>query len=405
MNILFIHHALTIGGIETLIAKLTSALKQQGHNTTLITELGGDAGLRQQVSQNATVIEVRSLYGLLLRYRQLRHLQVDVIYCFGPLQMVIGLWLQQRLFTTARLCIGAYHPREYYSSKQTKPYLQRIIERLVKRIPDRNILFMNLSCQERHAQALQRDFRHAAVIPGPVAAQLFTQACTNRRSNKIVSIGRIVSFKRYHFAMIGVIEALQQQGLFYEYHVYGEGDEYAELCRVAQASPARDHLFIHGTLDYQRVAEILADAYLFVGMGMAVVEAAAVGVPALIAIESESRALTYGFFADHDSNNLGEQNATFAQYPIVEKIAYLNALTAEQYQELADRGRRNARLFAIDEIADAYSRFFAESVAFTIPELPIIMVELVMANILRLLRKRLGGIDPLKDRYVDHSLQ
>lgn len=402
MNILFIHHALTLGGIETLIVKLCKKLQQQGHVVYLIVEPGGHSSLTSVIRNYANVIEVNSLYSIFLSYRRFRKLPIDCIYCFGPLQMLIGLWLKQRIFKTSRLLIGTYHPREYYSTKLPKPYLQRIIEQLVNCIPDQNIMFMNSACKEQHAKALGRDFAQSSVIPIPIDLEQCL-AQSSMTSKKIVSIGRIVNFKRYNFAMIKVMEELIVRGYDLEYHIYGDGEEFDSLTEAVNASSARQKIYLHGALDYAKLPEILQQSFLYIGMGTTIVEAASLGVPALIAIESETKPLTYGLFGQIDPSNLGEKSDSLLKYPLLEKITYLCELNSEAYQELSAQSLAAAKTFHIDHVIHQYIKFYADAIEFELPSMSWVLIKMVVLNLLRYLKKILGLDDPLTNRYLDHT--
>lgn len=402
MNILFIHHALTLGGIETLIVKLCKKLQEQGHVVYLIVEPGGHSSLTGVIGNYAKVIEVKSLYSLFVNYSRFKKLPIERIYCFGPLQMIIGLWLKQRIYPSSRVLIGTYHPREYYSTRNPKPHLQRVIEELVNYFPDQNILFMNSACKEQHAKALGRDFAQASIIPIPVD---FEQSSPKAKGliKKIVSIGRIVNFKRYNFAMIGVMEELKAGGYDFEYHIYGDGEEFAELAEAVKASPVRQHIYLHGPLDYAKLPQILQESFLYVGMGTTVVEAASLGVPALIAIESEAKALTYGLFGQTDASNLGEKSDTLTKYSLAEKIIAIDALDAAAYELLSRQSLEASKAFHIDEVVQQYSEFYRNASEFKLPAMHWILIKMVIFNLLRYVKKIFGFGDPLSNRYLDHS--
>lgn len=403
MNILIIHHALTLGGIETLLVKLCKQFKKAGHHVNLIIEKGGHSSLTSQVTQQANVLEVKSLYELFIFYRRYQNLAVDYIYCVGPLQMLIGLWLKQMVFKRSHVLIGTYHPREYYSSKANKPYLQKIIEALVNQIPDQNIMFMNSACKEQHTKGLGRTFENSAIIPIPI--EVNTAAVKAKSSVKrIISIGRIVNFKRYNFAMIEVMEELLAKGYALEYHIYGEGEEYASLRQAIENSTAQKNIFLHGNLDYSHLAEVLSSGYLFIGMGTTVLEAVSLGLPALIAIESETKALTYGFFGQVAVSNLGEKSDSLVRYSIVDKLNYLLSLDEESYQQLIAQGQNQTKAFQMDQVIRQYLQFYANSIDFAPPAMLWILSKLVALNSYRYLKKILGFKDPLQNRYLDHSI-
>ena len=126
----------------------------------------------------------------------------------------------------------------------------------------------------------------------------------NSNPLRIVSIGRAVGFKKYP---IGVIRALatikSEKDLIFE--IYGDG-ELLDLFKKVAAENNNTLVRFMGDVHPEKIKEILKDAYLFIGMGYSIVEAAAAGIPAIQAIESTDGDVCYGFFGEYNGYEVGE---------------------------------------------------------------------------------------------------
>src|SRR5205085_6587431 len=128
-------------------------------------------------------------------------------------------------------------------------------------------------------------------------------------------------------------------------------DEVADL--IVQKDLSRS-VFMHGSVPYSKFGDVLSDALLFVGMGTAVLEASACGVPSLVAIESCDEPLTYGFLPDTRGHNAGEYSPDAEKYAAIEKIEALAALGPEAYQTHCTAAAKSAEKFSIETVADEF---------------------------------------------------
>ena len=103
---------------------------------------------------------------------------------------------------------------------------------------------------------------------------------------RIVCVGRLVPHKRMHL-LVEAIPALAVRHPDLDVHVVGDGTELPRLRQLAAECGVGDRLVLHGALSQSDRDELLSTAWLTVnpsqgeGWGLSIVEANALGVPAL----------------------------------------------------------------------------------------------------------------------------
>ena len=111
---------------------------------------------------------------------------------------------------------------------------------------------------------------------------------------RIVSVGRLAPMKEYNFYMIDVVARLRQKGYPVTWTVFGEG-EFGEAMKARINGLEMDKAIeLKGRLAYSEFAVAMQQAYVFVGMGTSIIEAALCGVPGVVALAHDTSGVTYG---------------------------------------------------------------------------------------------------------------
>jgi len=371
-HILFVYYTLDqLGGIETLIVRLSRRLCALGHRVTLLLQARPNAGnedpaLLAEVRKYATVQFVwgwfRTAPGSL---RGLDLDGVDFIHAFESNSLLLATVIQRCCAPAARIVTGIYHTREYGTFCKPKRYQMLLVEDVFRSMPAPNLLFMNEAAVKEHTSSLGRDFGDSPILPLAIDTARFASLNRAPDRHRIVSVGRVTNFKTYNFTMLEVVRSLRSRGHPVEYHIYGDGELLPKLKQQVCDQGMEDCVFLHGALPYEQFGAMMEEAGVFVGMGTALIEAAASGVPALTAIESAKEPVSYGYLHESSGYHIGEYIEGEKEYPLADKIEEMLALGPEAYAEACERSRRRAADFSIEVVTDRLLECLESSVPFS----------------------------------------
>lgn len=264
---------------------------------------------------------------------------------------------KRRYFPKAAIVFGIYHPRAYV----TLTYLgrtpdTRMMEHFLKSLPLSNLTFMNIAVREAVSGYFNIDFSRSYIIPIPIEVpdQYRQRGSVDHR--RIVSVGRLVEFKDYINPVIQVVKKLREKGSLLEYHVYGGGPLLQQVLKNVADLKAGEYVHIHGELPYSQFSKVVENAHLFIGMGTAILEASALGVPSLLAIESNGDR-TYGWFFDQQGYEVGEVKPGEPTYEYNKYIEESLNEDADEYAVNCMKSWQRARFFSIESIVDEYIKF------------------------------------------------
>lgn len=292
---------------------------------------------------------------------------VDVMLCLTNEDLFYGCYLKNKFFPNAKLVFSIYHPRQmFYGTHLLPNFIELFNRKVAATIPVNNIYFMSEVCRETHERYYGRNFRGRNIIPVPYET---SKAFANRASvnrNKVVSVGRLVDFKRYVFHVVSVLSELRRQGHELTYDVVGDGPLLPELREHISRLNAQSFVTLHGKMSPQAYKAIVKDAGLFIGMGTTVIESADAGIPTLVAIESNDTGQTYGYIHDLPDNALGDDDAALARFTYLEKLQ--EYLAFEDYETISKNSWRKAQFYDLDKILDELLAFCERADAgYTLP--------------------------------------
>ena len=235
---------------------------------------------------------------------------LTTIYATGVVAGWLGSILSTYLRSHPALVCGAYTPREYCypKSRRFADYGSRLrCEHFDRWIADPSKLFMSEVVRHYHAESFGRSLEAAPICVLPIDAGMFKRIERRPDRFKVVSVGRLCSWKTYNLYMIPIVKQLRGKGYPVHWHVYGVGELEAEMRREIRESRLENCIHMHGNLEYGHFPEALADAGAFVGMGTALVEAGFGRVPGVVALEHAETAKTYGRLYDLPLGACGER--------------------------------------------------------------------------------------------------
>lgn len=349
-----VHGSMAIGGIEQLLIRVTEVLRTRGWRVQFVLQSRVDTVLDHRAAQVGPIHQLPNDYRD--AWPRLRHLAAepsDVIFAPTSDAYVLAHLLRQARLPGARIVAGVYYPFEYANRAAHRVYEIGLAARLLAGAADENVIFMNEPCRRTHAEALRRPFSFSPVVPIPLVVPRSDRAPGRPAGRRLVSIGRLVPFKGYTFGALAAVETLRAEGRDFVYDIYGGGPVEAELRQAIADHSLGDVVRLRGEVGPERFGYACADAFAFLGMGTAAVEAAALGVPTLLAAVEERGPRVHGWFSQVEGYRVGEVEPGDVLTPMADVLRELDDAGEAQYQHLADQGRRRAHSFELGAVVDA----------------------------------------------------
>jgi glycosyltransferase involved in cell wall biosynthesis len=372
-HILFVYGALQMGGIETFLVRVSRRLSAAGVRVTvLLASRKGAPELSEELARWASIVYLEDLH--VFKVKALRRLtlyqffapisrtraealleDVDHIHFLESFSMLTACRLA-RLCGGRKVTGGVYYQYEFATWDMRGSYFVNAVAHTLRHVvPPRNMVFFNEACRNTYARHLGQDYSESALLPiGVDLSRLVRRDPARARKGRVVSIGRINSFKTYNFQFPHAVQALAAKGLQIEYHIYGDGDRRQALEAQIREMGCEQHIHLHGPIEYARLPEVLEDAWLFVGSGTAIIEAAGCGVPALIGVESEPQPQTYGFLHSMPGLDYQEADIGYAKRSFAEFCEQLHALSDDAYAQECERSARKAEEFSIERLIEGF---------------------------------------------------
>lgn len=234
--------------------------------------------------------------------------------------------------------------------------------RLFRQLSAEYIIFMSDQIRLLHENSLRSDYRSSFVMPLPIDCERFGAIPRDPTPFVILSVGRIDRFmKLYNFSCIPIIKRLHEEGFQLTWTIYGGAagtkGEWAckELVMKIRQEGAEGYIQYKGELDYKLYPQALSKAYGFIGMGTSVLEAAAAGVPSIVAIAEEPSPITQGFVHEMPVGCCGEFLPDRATYEIYSKLKYVITSTPSRYQSISAKEAAYVRTnFDLDTIMNRF---------------------------------------------------
>lgn len=322
---LFIYSELKIGGIQTFYVRMARARHINGKKTKiLLTRRKKDCNpqLLREAEQYAELVYLEDIAMLpawflsvlpgsflllvpLVRTAVRRLFDgVKHVHVSNSIYGLMCLRMARLIKSNCKLSIGVYHSREFlWDFEGYTPFYQKWNKRFFFQRPH-NRIFFNERVLDMYREESPDGLEGANVFPLGVVDETRLKVSTLKEKNMhcssfvIGSVGRLVSFKTYNIWMIDVLKYLIDEGLQIKYIVYGDGPLKSAMKERIEEIGIGGHIELRGTVDYQQLDCVFSEMDMFVGSGTSIIEAAARGIPSVVAIESVGEPLTYGLFSE-----------------------------------------------------------------------------------------------------------
>ena len=355
MEFLFIASWLgPVGGTETLIARMSNWLLAKGHKVTLLANSA--KACRPLMPRSIVVKELGGRFFDLCfcqaaerTFSELQLGRPDVIKSFDLPASWIASVLSAQIYPPSKVVFGNYYP---YLVPRSRNPLKHATSKLFLSNLRRNYSDESILCMSREQiSEFQRHYgshRNPRFWPLPVEDPSLAARPRAPEFGHIVSIGRLAPMKEYNLYMIDIIGRLREKGFPARWTVYGEGEFSDPMKSRVAALGLGEAIQLKGNLPYSEFAEALHNAYLFVGMGTASIEAALCGVPTVVALAHDTSGVTYGPLHQFNFGNVGERMETAPALTVETELKRLLQLSPPDYEQEVTRNRQYARRYEMD---------------------------------------------------------
>lgn len=348
-HILFVVGQLTIGGIETYVVRMARAYSKAGGKVSVwVVKQSWDAELLSLLQDVADVTFISKLtsYPVWIHSPTLPA-KVDLVFTTGRLSLLIAAHACARAAWPVRLVAGVFSQWEYCSDEANPK--AGLAADILKQIGPANVVFCTEGCRSDHRAKLGADL--TASIVSPLLVDLPAPSAPRQRKQgdpiKIVSVSRIVSFKTSNLQMPEVIRQLVERGVDAYWTHYGDGPERPHVEAMIASLNIGSRAKLAGTVPYSKIHEIIGEANLYVGGGTTLIEAAALGVPSLVALDENPTATTPGFFFDRLGHYTSDLAGDEKLEDIVEVIHRFSMLTDAEINIYRTKSIERARKYSV----------------------------------------------------------
>ncbi len=359
MHFLFVYPSPGIwGGIETQIVRMSHWLLAHGHQVTVLTV--SDRQWGALLPEGVRCVALGERYWKFNYYFRTRRMwrelglpKPDVVKSFNWELRTAWIAYQLAVLTGAKAIAGFYGLRQHLHEQGRGFFFRSFL----RNTPASARIMMS----PEHIEDLEaRHGEGGRLWLLPVDSGRFIPAPRSPRHGHIVSVGRLGDMKGYNFYMLDVVGELIERGHRVTWTVHGSGEFEDEMSRRIQARGLEHVVTLAGAMPYERCRQVLSEAYVFVGMGTTIIEAALFGVPGVLAIANDREGVTYGPLYRVPLGSVGDRRGEPPTRRVVDEIERILQLDPESYAEECARVQAYARPYETDasmrrflEIVDA----------------------------------------------------
>lgn len=368
MHIHFFVSTLGIGGIETYIVRVCQALRLAGWDLSIsIIKNKVDQNLLKSVSDIATV----QILGLSSKLSILNidpppiSSDVDIVFATGLTSLLYASKAIHKGSRPTKLVCGVFSQFEYLH--RSNDYRYEVCMKILRKLGPSNMVFCTDGCKQDHSRSLEPSWKTSRVSPLLIDIPKMHRAdhlavgvihCPFR----ILSVGRLVSFKNYNFYMPRVIRELLNQGYSVRWDVYGDGNEFEAIQAEIAFQKVGDYVTLHGTVPYNTLGERFAEADIYIGSGTTVIEASAAGLPAIVALDNISDSITPGYFCDRKGILTSDFLTGEIFFPVDKIILKHIAMNQENRKKLSDRSINAAQLYSTENAVKEFNAIYNDAI-------------------------------------------
>lgn len=368
---LLVANVLELNGGTTFILRVAREFKKRNRRIGVLVLMDKvNDGLQKSIAQYADVYYLKDI-----AHKVYVPLMYSPLGIFAPLNFskilnlvniynghvhvmgVFGLLFVKRcldaLNVEFKISFGIYHQNEvmfdgvpYYFAKNAKM--------LFGLLPPESIVFFNEKNRSSYEKFFDNDYSKSTIVPiGIEMPRAEVKLLGKADSNRLVSIGNLYAFKSYNRHIISLLPQLSKIRPDLVYEIYGTGEYEPELRKLVSYLKLESAVQFKGSIAYEDIPRVLDGALAFVGSGTAILEAAALGVPAVIGIESTDQPITYGLLSDIKGLSYNEFDTNQITRSIKDVLIQL-MLSAESWETAAMACKVKSTSFSIEQTVDGF---------------------------------------------------
>jgi glycosyltransferase involved in cell wall biosynthesis len=350
-TMVLVYDRMNTGGIETMMLRMVDWLVARSMPVVVCCLPGGE--LQTSISAKAHIINYETSAELMQKMRlwcEQARAKTVLLMSFDSAPAARALMLESALsdLATVSNVAGVFHPKAYFMPGQPPDRLW-LNRRILSAYGSEHVFFMNRESLVLHEDFMGLRFDKAAIIPIPVevdAPSWVQQA--GQDTLRVVSVGRLVDFKAYNLGAGRTVRECLNNGVSVSWDIYGYGPQHDLIEKSIAEQGMQSRVFLKGMVQYHELFKVMGQYDVFVGMGTAAVEAAAMGMPSLVAqVESQDR--SHGYLDELPFGNIGEVIEGMPARLLSEILCEQARRTPQERQQCADRCLAAARRYSIDD--------------------------------------------------------
>lgn len=336
------------GGIQSIVSRQLKLAKREGQTAFVICK--ENCSIPDVCSERR--LDVHEDPKKLIEEIRLQQPDSDLdlkIIAFSPEAAPIGFLLQVEALScpyvkNASFSLTILHPRDLMRETE-KSHVHLMNKLLAHAIGLSNLVFMNDCCRKTHSDFLSCDLSKNRIVPVPIDQRLPRwTGSSDADPIRIVSIGRIVSFKAYNFALPKIVAEFAREGRSVTCDIFGYGREKDRLINLVNLYDVSNLLKVHDAIPLEMFDEVVSKYDLFIGMGTAALQAAQLGVPTILAIVDDECG-AHGFMHSAPFGNLGESDASIPRRDLKEVIDNYARTNLDERKRISREGVDFANLY------------------------------------------------------------
>lgn len=369
---IFIANTLELNGGSTFLLRVCKELKRRSITPVILVLFSHDSSnVAVELSRIARIITLKSIvldFFSILCVRQfgvfLPLNKPFIVSIFGEnaksfhVMGIFGLVVAKRLSKIlggTPITVGVYHQNEFLYSAGSGYFVRWVCETLSKTSGE-NMIFLNEGNRVCYAKQFNEKFLTSPVLPVGIELSSVNSEewIINKEPFLIISVGNLVGFKTYNRHVISSLPSLKIRYPRIRYEIYGEGEDLSVLKEHSISLGVEDVVNFCGHIDYSQFKQVVSRAHVFVGSGTAILEAAVLGVPSIVGIESIQKPLTYGFISEVAGFAYNEAGLNMPLVPIIECIETVFSAEADKLNNISTNCSSKAKEFGVERTVDGF---------------------------------------------------